>query len=129
MNELQNLSPTLLAALGALIVVQLALQVSALVSLARTPESRVALGGRKWLWVLIIVLGEILGPIVYFAGGRLPAYAEDRPSTVPASGRAQAAADTLYGAGPQSAVSDEALLVPSDDPELGADGTGMGELP
>ena len=129
MKELAALPPALLAAIAALVAVQFVAQVAALVSLARTPESRISLGGRKWIWALIIVLGEILGPIVYFAAGRLPAPADDRPATVRAEGRAASAADALYGAAPSRAASDEAQLVPAEDPELGVDGTGMGELP
>lgn len=28
------------------------------------------LNGPKWLWILVIVLGSILGPILYFVFGR-----------------------------------------------------------
>jgi hypothetical protein len=33
------------------------------------PERRVK-GGNKWLWAVIIVVGELLGPLLYFALGR-----------------------------------------------------------
>jgi hypothetical protein len=49
-----------------LIVLQLGLQIWALVDLAR----REATNGPKWLWAVIIVLGEMLGPVVYFIAGR-----------------------------------------------------------
>ena len=129
MKELRALPPAVLVAITVLVAVQFIAQVAALVSVVRTPQSRISLGGRKWIWILIIVLGEILGPIVYSAAGRLPVPADDRPVTARAEGRAAAAADTLYGAAPSRAAFDDAPLVPADDPELGADGTGMGELP
>jgi hypothetical protein len=49
-----------------LIVLQLGLQIWALVDLAR----REATNGPKWLWALIIIIGELLGPVVYFIAGR-----------------------------------------------------------
>jgi hypothetical protein len=51
-----------------LVFIQLILILVALRDLLR-PERRVK-GGNKWLWALIIVLGEVLGPLLYFALGR-----------------------------------------------------------
>jgi len=48
------------------IVLQIALMVVALVDLARRERTR----GPKWVWVLVIVLGELLGPVVYLLFGR-----------------------------------------------------------
>jgi len=48
------------------IVLQLALMVFALVDLIRRERTR----GPKWLWAIIIVLGEVLGPILYLLFGR-----------------------------------------------------------
>jgi hypothetical protein len=49
-----------------LVVLQLGIQIWALVDLAR----REATNGPKWLWAVIIILGELLGPVVYFIAGR-----------------------------------------------------------
>ena len=49
-----------------LVLLQLGLQIWALVDLAR----REATNGPKWLWAVIIILGELLGPVVYFIAGR-----------------------------------------------------------
>jgi DMSO reductase anchor subunit len=49
-----------------LVLLQLGLQIWALVDLAR----REATNGPKWLWAVIIVLGELVGPVVYFIAGR-----------------------------------------------------------
>lgn len=45
---------------------QLILMIIALVDLSRREKTR----GPKWLWALIIILGELLGPILYFIIGR-----------------------------------------------------------
>ena len=51
-----------------ILILQLALMIIALVDLARREVTRVR--GPKWLWIVIIVLGELIGPIVYFIVGR-----------------------------------------------------------
>ena len=70
----------------------------ALVSLARAPSERVSLGGRKWLWVVVILVGELVGPIAYFVGGRLPAVADDAtPEPAVGLDRQAKVVDALYG--------------------------------
>ena len=49
-----------------LAVLQVGLQIWALVDLAR----REATNGPKWLWAVIILVGELVGPVVYFIAGR-----------------------------------------------------------
>ncbi|MCJ8013866.1 PLD nuclease N-terminal domain-containing protein [Paenibacillus sp. KQZ6P-2] len=49
-----------------LIVIWLILAVVGLISLSRTESTR----GPKWLWVVIIVCGNILGSVLYFVVGR-----------------------------------------------------------
>jgi len=135
-----------LIAVGVLVVVQLTLQIIALVSLVKTPTERVTIGGKKWIWAVIIILGEIIGPIIWFVAGRSPVQAaEVSPGTATAD-RARNAADALYGApaasaappaapAPAQAVAPAAEsldLTPEEragDPEIGTDGTGTGELP
>jgi drug/metabolite transporter (DMT)-like permease len=50
-----------------LVLIQLILMVVALLDLRRREKTR----GPKWMWVLIIILGEMVGPIAYFTIGRL----------------------------------------------------------
>ncbi len=50
-----------------LVVIELGLMVYALVDLARRD---VVKGGRKWPWVLVIVVFNFIGPIVYLFIGR-----------------------------------------------------------
>lgn len=51
-----------------LVILQLALMGVGLYDLTR-PERRVR-GGSKLVWGLVIVLGELIGPLVYFFFGR-----------------------------------------------------------
>ena len=50
-----------------LLLLQLGLQVAAIVDLVRREKVR---GGNKWIWGAVIVLGEALGPLAYFLLGR-----------------------------------------------------------
>jgi hypothetical protein len=51
-----------------LIVLQLVLVAVGLYDLTR-PERRVK-GGSKWVWALVIVFANLLGPLIYFLFGR-----------------------------------------------------------
>jgi hypothetical protein len=93
---LDSLSPTTLALLAILVVTQLSLQIWALVDLSRRAEVQF---GRKWLWVIIIIAGNIVGALVYLGFGRIPQGAFDPPSG-DESGRDEGrrrAIDDLYG--------------------------------
>jgi hypothetical protein len=57
----------LIKALLPLAAVNLILLITALVSLSRVEAVR---GGKKWVWVLIIVLVNTIGPILYFTVGK-----------------------------------------------------------
>jgi hypothetical protein len=84
--------------LGILVVVQLGVQIWALVDLIRRPAERVK--GSKWLWgALIVFLSNLaLGAILYFAIGRLPAPVDvAAPADASGGDRAQRAVDVLYG--------------------------------
>lgn len=52
-----------------LVLIQLALIVIALRDLVR-PERRVR-GGDKRIWAVVIVLGELVGPLIYLTLGRV----------------------------------------------------------
>ena len=49
-----------------IVLLQLILMIVALVDLIRREKTR----GPKWLWTIVIVLGELIGPIVYLIFGR-----------------------------------------------------------
>ena len=80
----------------ALIATQIALLVYAAVDLARRDTVR---GGRKWPWALVIVFGNLIGPIVYLAVGRRTPSPVNLPSGAGAAGgeAARRAVDSLYG--------------------------------
>jgi hypothetical protein len=62
MEQIRELIPFLIP----ILLLQLALLVAALVDLARRERTR----GPKWVWVLVILLGSLIGPIIYFLVGR-----------------------------------------------------------
>ncbi len=105
MNELDQILslPTgLLVLLGVLVVVELALLIIGVVAWTRTPDDRMPLPN-KWLWLAVIVLVQIFGPIAFLILRRQRAsYAAASATASPApSGQvrrsAADAADLLYG--------------------------------
>jgi DMSO reductase anchor subunit len=50
-----------------LVLLQLILMIVALVDLSKREKARWL---PKWLWAIIIIIGELLGPILYFVIGR-----------------------------------------------------------
>jgi hypothetical protein len=48
------------------VLIQLGLLIAALVDLIRREQTR----GPKWVWALVIILVNIIGPIIYFVAGR-----------------------------------------------------------
>lgn len=49
-----------------LLLVQLGLMVFCLTDLARRERTK----GPKWVWALVIIFGELIGPVVYLLAGR-----------------------------------------------------------
>jgi hypothetical protein len=62
MDTLRQLLPFLIP----IILLQLALLVVALIDLSRRPK----VNGPKWVWVIIIIGFNLIGPIAYFLVGR-----------------------------------------------------------
>jgi hypothetical protein len=62
MDKIQEYLPLLVP----LLLVQMVLIIAALVDVLRREKTR----GPKWLWILIIIFGELIGPIGYFVIGR-----------------------------------------------------------
>jgi hypothetical protein len=50
-----------------ILIVQLGLMVYCLVDLFKRDHTR---GVPKWMWAMIIILGELVGPIIYLLLGR-----------------------------------------------------------
>lgn len=49
-----------------IIILQFGLMVAALIDLVKREKTK----GPKWVWILVIVLVNLFGPIVYFVAGR-----------------------------------------------------------
>ena len=93
-----TIPPGALVALIVVGVAEVALVVFCLVDLVRR---QAVLGGRKWVWALLIVLFAIPGSIIYLAVGREPAPTPEQADEngADARPRADAAATALYAAG------------------------------
>ncbi|MEA4890038.1 MAG: PLD nuclease N-terminal domain-containing protein [Clostridiaceae bacterium] len=50
-----------------ILIVQLILMITALIHVLKHPVYRF---GNKPLWIIIVIFGELIGPIVYFIFGR-----------------------------------------------------------
>ena len=75
-QSLSTLSTPTLIVIAAVVLVEIALYLIALIDLYRRPTSQVLLEN-KWVWLAIIVLVSGLGAIVYLAIGRKPAPAAE----------------------------------------------------
>ncbi|UVI31329.1 PLD nuclease N-terminal domain-containing protein [Paenibacillus spongiae] len=64
MDQLTN--PQLWAIIGPVVALQLLLMIIALVACVRAEETR----GPRWMWVLIIIFGNLIGSILFFIFGR-----------------------------------------------------------
>ena len=62
LEQLRQLIPLLIP----VILIQFGLMVAALVDLIKRPKTR----GPKWVWVVIVVFINLIGPIIYFVVGR-----------------------------------------------------------
>lgn len=64
--EIVNNPNQLLLILLPLLILQFILLVVALLDLIKRPETN----GPKWVWLLVIVLINLIGPVLYFVFGR-----------------------------------------------------------
>ncbi len=96
--ETLRLNPGLLIALAVLALANLALIVCALVSLIPRPAAGVRFHN-KWIWAALIVLVNWIGPLAYFAVGRIdvPLPDDSGAGDTPAAERAVRAVELLYG--------------------------------
>ena len=108
---------------GILAVVQLVAQVACLygIWMLRADHLR---GGRKWPWVLAVVLGGLIGCAAYVMAARRPASGRQRPPSRGASGRAGHSRAEEPGAAARGRGDDSPDTEPDDwgyyDPERGA---------
>jgi hypothetical protein len=95
-GNLSNAPVSVLVVLAVLVVVEVGLDVVALIDLYRRPTERVV-GENKWIWLAIILLVNLIGPIVYLAAGRKPPLAGDAMAADSTSARTEDIVDSLYG--------------------------------
>jgi len=62
LDQLMKLLPLLIP----LFLIQLGLMIAALVDLLKREKTK----GPKWLWIIIVVFVNLIGPIIYFVIGR-----------------------------------------------------------
>ena len=97
-TQMLGVSTGVAAILLGLIVLQVAVQVYALVDLVRRDAVR---GDKKWVWALVIALGNMPGSIAYLAAGRVPPMVDASRAGGGAStaggDAARRAVDSLYG--------------------------------
>jgi hypothetical protein len=95
--DLSTLPTGILVVIAVVAAIEITLDVIALVSLYRRPLSQVALGN-KWVWVAIILLVNLVGPVLYFVIGRKTDVPEEQPARSRASATTtDSIADSLYG--------------------------------
>lgn len=63
MGEIKDLLPMLLP----IIIIQLTLALTALVHVLRHPKYRF---GNRFIWILVVLFVQIIGPVIYFVFGR-----------------------------------------------------------
>lgn len=102
-KQVEALPAGVVTMLVVLLAVQMVLMVAALIVMFQTPEERLIFG-KRWVWVLIVVFGEIVGSIAFFAFARKPQVviepmtAGPSPDAPPAARPdAERVADMLYG--------------------------------
>lgn len=97
--DLTTLPPGVLVALAVLVAVTLTLAVIALIDLYRRPAELLSFGN-KWMWLVLILFLNLLGPILYLLAGRKPSPHTDTPPSAWSQSNPNAAADAvekLYG--------------------------------
>jgi len=98
MNEFWSAIPAWIqVVLTLLVLLQVTLEVFALVDLYRRPVDQVIFGN-KWVWLAIILLVNTVGAIIYLLAARKPAPLTDGVAPpASSSARTDDIADTLYG--------------------------------
>lgn len=91
-----DITPTIWLVLAVAVVIQLALMVTAIRVVVRTPAERLVLG-KKWPWILLSVVVNLIGPVLVLALSRKPAPAVVTPAPSAAQADVARSVSSLYG--------------------------------
>lgn len=98
MEEITALPTPVLIALIVLSVVQVGVEVYAIIDIIRRPSDRIV-GEKKWIWVVLVLFVNLIGAIIYLVVGRKPAEIALAQPSKATPDVARDAVDTLYGEG------------------------------
>lgn len=91
---LDSLSPTTLAIIAVVALVQICFQVWSLIDLSRRES---VYGGRKWVWAVVIICAGFLGAFIYLGLGRVVYESSGEDEQVASERATRRALDNLYG--------------------------------
>lgn len=98
-TDLSALPAGVLVALGILVFAALVLDAIALIDLYRRPAELVVFGN-KWIWLVLILILNLLGPVLYLLTGRKAASPTETQAAMRNPSKPTGAADVadqLYG--------------------------------
>lgn len=98
-NDLSALPTGVLVAVGILVSAALVLDAIALIDLYRRPAELVAFAN-KWIWLVLMLVLNVLGPVLYLLIGRKAASPPEGPATTGSASKQTGAIDVagkLYG--------------------------------
>ena len=91
---LDSLSPTTLAIIAVVALVQICFQIWSLIDLSRRES---VYGGRKWVWAVVIICAGFLGAFIYLGLGRGVYESSGEDEQVASERATRRALDNLYG--------------------------------
>ncbi len=100
MNEITSLPGPLLVAIILFGIVQIAVEVYAIVDIIRRPADRIV-GDKKIWWLLLVLFVNLIGAVIYLVAGRKPVQVDVARPLEPVADVARTAVDSLYGDGTQ----------------------------
>jgi phosphotransferase system glucose/maltose/N-acetylglucosamine-specific IIC component len=94
-GDIYGMSTGVIVAVALFALLQVGLMVWAVIDIVQRPA---VVWGHKWIWLVVVIVFGIVGPILYFAAGRQPApVTEQEADETPVTDRARSTADLLYG--------------------------------
>jgi len=98
MEELTALPTPALIALIVFAVVQVSVELYAIIDIIKRPADRIV-GEKKWVWIVLVLFVNLIGGIIYLLVGRKPAEVVETQASNATPDVARDAVDTLYGEG------------------------------